>query len=226
MSGYVDHGWRHAPKADGGTDPIPAAAATAEEGYSSVINLPVLGLQSNVNNIEASGAITMAIDNGYPHNGYMRQSSDNNYIIWPINLGPQGSWWMPVVLFAFGPDYGICEMGISTAEPEANVYGLPLDGGFESQSATTFVTLDTQDCYAAALDKFPTNSQVCKQFLVTGAPGAVGTAFSGSNTDRWDGGPGPHYFRLKTNGKHASSSSYKRDVSEVILIRLSNDLTL
>jgi len=209
--------------------PAPAAAATTaatEQGYSSVINLPVLGLQSNTNNIEGSGAITMAIDSGYPHNGYVRQTANTNWISWPINLGPQGSWWLPVVLFAVGPDYGKVDLDFQTAADATNVYGLPLGGGFASQSAGTWVTLQNRDCYAAVLDKFPTNSQVFRQFLVTGADRATGTGFTGVNTDRWDGGAGPHYVRLRTNGQHASSAGFKRDVSEIVLIRLSNDLTL
>lgn len=224
MSGYVDHGARHLP---GGTDPIPGlAAAAAEEGYSSVINLPVLGLQSNVNNIDASGAITIALDAAYPHNGYIRQTADTNYIIWPINLGPQGSWWLPVVLFAVGPDYGKCDLMFATADPAANLYALPIDGGIESSSAVTFVKLQTRDCYAPVLAQFPTNTQVFKPFLIAGAPGDDGTAFTGSNTDRWDGGPGPHYIKFLTNGQNASASGFKRDISEVVLIRLSNDLLL
>lgn len=203
-----------------------AAASVTQQGYSSVINLPVLGLQSNVNNYEGSGAATIAIDSGYPHNGYFRHTADTNYICWPVNIGPQGSWWMAVVLFANGPDFGKVDLQIATAADATNIYGLSLGGGIAARALSTFVTLQNRDCYAAVLDKFPSNSQVFKQFLITGTDRATGTAFTGSNTDRWDGGSGPHYLQLKTNGKNASSSGFKIDISEVILMRLSNDLTL
>ena len=42
MSGYVDHGWRHAPKAGGGTDPIPFPAGTQQLFPTHAPRLPVV----------------------------------------------------------------------------------------------------------------------------------------------------------------------------------------
>ena len=221
MSGYVDHGRRHIP---GGTDPIPGLMTT-EQGWGSLFNLPVLERHMMTNNQNYSGAATWVIDNTYPHNGYMQQSSNNNWIEWVVQLGPKGSLFLPIPMLAMGPDFGKVTLQIASAPYVDDLLSLVGSGGIESSGLpVTFVDVQTFDCYTAVHDPFPAVSQVYNAFEITGDDGAIGTAISGSNPWIWDGGAGAHFLRLKTNGQNVSATGYKKRISAFILERVSNDM--
>lgn len=203
----------------------PTATAASEEGWGSCFNLPVLERNMETNNQNYSGAVSYVIDSTYPHNGYISQSSNNNWIEWIVQLGPRGSLWLPIVQFAKGPDFGKVTLQIASTPYIADLLSVVGSGGIESSGLpVTFVDVQTFDAYAAVHDPYPTSPQVYNAFEITGTDGTTGTSITGTNPWNWDGGSGAHFIRLKTDGKNSSSSGYKKRISSFIMQRVSNDM--
>lgn len=207
--------------------PAPTAPSTA--GGGGTLYLPVLEASSMSNNIEASATPTWAVDNTYPHCGYLQMNALNAHVAWPIDLGPKGSIWHPIALLATGTDFGKVEFMLGT--PDAEDDGSGLGGTFESHDTTatfaSFPTGTTVDCYSASPSTLPGFSETWTSFQIGGDDGAIGTAFSagsGAATYVWNGGAGPHWVRLKVTDKNASSSGYRMRLSALMLIRMGNDV--
>jgi len=212
-----------------------AAGAGLEQGYSTAIDLPVLAGKYQNNNFQSNGYLTWVIDSTYPNNGYMQQAAGNGgYVAWPINFGPQGSYWMPIPVMDQGPDRPKIrlEFAVAPYEDDGFSWGFPPGGMFMSYDDCNvngyFHTLEPTrfDLYQAVADPYPGNSQIFKPFQIHGADNEVGTGFFGAYDNLWSGGSGPHWVRLRVDGKHASSSGYNWRISEFKFLRLGNDLTL
>lgn len=217
------HGWDHMP---GGEDPIPVLPqGPSGQGFAAAVNLPVLELAYQSNNLEASATPTWAIDANYANNGYMQMNALNAYVAWPVILAPKGSTWMPYAVLAVGPDYGIVTVSFGTAPEVTDAEdsdGLGGAGLFKDYSTVTFATLATFDCYNASPLAYPGASQIWPGFRIMGEDGTIGTAFGTASifaAKSWDGGSGPHFLRLSTGSKNASSTGYRMRISALGMIR-------
>lgn len=193
-------------------------------GFFAGVYFPVLELAMEANNLAAGiGVINYVIDNTYPHNGYVEQTTDQNYIAWPVELGPQGSIWLPIALFDKGPDRGKYELQLAGAEPDTAT-GVPTGpSNIAAGDWKTHANL-TYDGYAVGANPYPGSPQIFSAFRINGADGAKGTAFSaGFYGLDWDGGSGGYGIRVKTNGKNAASTGFRRRLSGLVLLRLGDD---
>lgn len=230
MSGYVDHAWRHAPKAAGGTDPIPGLSSGEELSYGTPIYIPVKEVWTADNQVTASGgansyaANNWTIDATYPGGGYCMDTVDGHAISFLFKMGPRNSIWGFLPLLSRGTDYGIVDFDITSVLPlTANPVNSSADPEGDPETGNeVWVTWDTIDCYAAADNPYHTVSSI-KRLRINGAVGVAGTSATVSGTDnarQWDGGPGYHRIRAYTNGKNASSSGYRVRLGGLVIVRL------
>ena len=216
------HGRDHRP---GGSDPIPNIQGPNNLGFAASVELPVLELAYQSNNLEASATPTWAIDSTYALNGYMQMNALNAYVAWPVIIAPKGSTWMPYAVLATGTDYGIVTISFGSAPPvpsSSDSDGLGGAGLFYNADQVTFVTFATFDCYSASPSPFPGSNQIFPGFRIMGDDGVIGTAFGSATvfaTKSWDGGAGPHFLKLSTVSKNASSSGYRMRISALGMIR-------
>ena len=198
-----------------------AAAGATVQNAPPFLELP-LAMKDQSTQLEDSWDWT--VDATYVNCGYLEKTTDGQVVSWMVNLQPARSAWIIGVITGMGADYGKLETQLASNPIDQSIF--TADRFPEESANLTYVTLQTFDCYNATTLK---NVQWASFtiFLITGDEGTNGTAFTTgtglyAGIKTWDGGPGLHRVRLKTNGKHASSTGYRNRVSQLVVARVSD----
>lgn len=223
MSGYVDHGHRHA---RGGTDPIPSPSL--EVSWPTIQAWHGLSLFGG----HMSNELEVVIDPAAPYNMYARHENayaadypgdpwavDSFYFVLPALLGKFDGVSGPEVdtgyngvyqiqmLFRTGPDCPIVDVDVASAAVGGMIRSV-------WDTDLSWVTLvDDHDLYAASSswgDPYSAVSAnfVSRTFRLTGDAGDQATSYSGGG-QTLNGGAGVYYFQIRRVGKNASSSDYE-----------------
>jgi hypothetical protein len=229
-SPYVDHADRHLP---GGTDPLPSNAAAAMWPISPQ---PLLIAGATFfEGLDLTGWTYSAVTADKYGSTKWEASADGDYFIRGLRLGPYGSRWLVAFDVEKGPDCGILAIDAATGLETSPTHGYAVaDGLLESpyDTSTTYtqmVNLFSQDCYAAAPGSIQSGDPTsASEFRIKGVDGATLTAFTSYDADLTgtksaDGGAGVWWFRVRVNGKHASSSAYRVTLRGLWLTRVTGD---
>jgi hypothetical protein len=250
------HYWTHAPKEDGGTDPLPGDAIRADRAIEYLWGGPKWNwytdppgdpLCDDFDNWTRDTSIDFG---GYLHNDPGAADGDEMFIGAP--LGPRWSCWNLDICYGRGPDHGIIDaqvvtvpfyrtcggVGVLSPPPSAGArFDIPnaSDSGFSS----AYDDWDWFD-FNAGVDGYNStetfnsyHSEMGRTFRITGKYGKLLTnpdtgLCEPLTGDSFDSGDGLiYYFRLFVNGKNASSSGFKFRIQAVRLSRaIENDSTL
>lgn len=153
-----------------------------------------------------------------------------DYFSFMVQLAPRGSVWGLAWSADVGPDFGKATLALASLlyqredRPSGDPQGKIDDGFDETDTDIDYVDITTIDCYSATAAVAGQASWV--GLVVGGEPGDKLTDFGGLGTDPLtgysliDGGPGWYRLKVRVNGKHASSSSYKLRFRDVGVGRL------
>lgn len=188
-----------------------------------------LGVQNGraLGGFDSGTAYDWTIDTAFTHNGALKSTTNGAQFFFPFSFTPAGSLWSFSARGAEGSDFGILQIALaSIGSPNPNRGGVDDRGTLNDQEADmTFVNVPAAvvDCYNAT----PLTEHLYMlnaAFRVHGIAGSPLTAFSG--TDGYtgftlmDGGPGWYMVKVFTNGKHASSSGYRINLSSLVIARV------
>jgi hypothetical protein len=204
-----------------------AGVGAGERGYPTFYSIPLFDdflAYSDVTVDTSLGRIKIdstvpgnAIRNNYDNYGATRTALDGDHLLFPVRIGPQGSWWGVNIGYKKGPDFG--KLKFSWGGPMDE--GAGVGGGLESSNdiwdalnGLSWVDyFELVDGYHAATE-IVDQLGVLSDFRIMGSTPddkltAFTTAVDHSARRHGDGGPGIYYLRVSVDGKNASSSGYK-----------------
>lgn len=243
MSGYVDHGWRHAPKAQGGTDPVPVSSGGGQPTMVNKYTMHGLEWRHLIDNspsaVNGGGGFTFTRDSTAPYGGYITSSGANqDFIGFGLPLGPKGSGWAVSMWAEQGDGHGKIQIEWATVSvDEFAGYAAGSDVSIidpGEQSLTYYHTTtggaapSLSDWYAGSGWGFVSQQSA---LVVAGDDGDMLSA-NGVNNGDWfygqdmGGGGDPSVYwwiRLRVDGKNASSSGYLAKIAGLTVYRLNGN---
>lgn len=230
---YKQHGRRHAV---GGSDPIPGLASGGAGSpmwplEPQALVRPTIKLAQNGDNF---WTITNVTPDAYGSIKY-ESATDGDGFQAAVRLGPYGSRWGMAFVAEKGPDCGKMTVQAWVGPEDYSGWTTVPDGGLQSpynvsHTYTQFVDVFTQDLYAAGTSTLSVASPSSSiDWRILGVDGASLTSISGTDPDTGagvrdaDGGSGVWWFRVKVNGKNASSSAYRVTLRGLWVVRMTHD---
>lgn len=243
---YENHAWRHRPKAQGGTDPIPGLEAGEDTSYGTMYELMGPGSLDAFSTDWAGFDTAFTIQDVTKYGNWKLENktpftggayADGASWYRAVRLGPYGSVWRFNLVADTGTDCGRLKFSLAS-DPENDIGGatptIP-DGylSLDPENDLTFVDLkvdpnvgpvyhDNIDLYAVSPAVSYVNS--IAEFRILGQPGDALTSASVTsdgyaNTNVLDGGPGMYWVKMTVDGKNASSSAYRCSIRGFWIVR-------